>query len=163
MGAGAIFRPLIKPLQLVALLLAAGLTPLAQGQTLVDAGSPAAVLEIAKGYGSAELQSDGDGDPQIKGRLNGRMYSVLFYGCKKGKNCGSMQFHWGIDLKNVPMSKVNEWNKTKRFGKAYIDDEGDLNLEMDVNLRHGVTRSNLDDTFDFWRLTVTSFYDQFVK
>lgn len=138
-------------------------TPLAQAQTMVDARSPATIAEIAKGFGSAELDTTDAGEPKITGRLNGRRYSVFFYGCKQGQNCGSIQLHWGIDQKNVPLSKVNEWNRTKRFGKAYIDNDGDLNLELDVNLRHGVTRQNLDDTFDFWRLALTSFYSEFVQ
>lgn len=135
----------------------------AGAQSMVDATNPADVLEIAKGYGSAELKRGSDGDPLIEGRLNGRSYAVFFYGCKGGRNCGSLQFYWGIDKKNVALSSINDWNQGKRFGRAYVDKNGELALEMDVNLRHGVSRKNLDDTFDFWRLTVTSFYSEFVE
>jgi hypothetical protein len=54
---------------------------------------------------------------------------------------------------------VNRWNRDYRFGKAYVDAEGDVILEWDVNLWGGVSPANLDDTFDWWR-TVLSRMDE---
>ena len=49
---------------------------------------------------------------------------------------------------------MNAWNRDRRFGKAYIDADGDIAIEMDVNLWGGVTPKNLDDTFDWWRIVL---------
>lgn len=135
----------------------------AQAQSNIDGSSLAAILEVAKGYGSAELEKDSYGDPRIRGRLSGRSYAVYFHGCKGGTNCTSIQFHWGIDVKGVPLSKINEWNRTKRFGKAYLDSKGELNVELDVNMKGGLSKANLDDTFDFWKTVVTTFHQEFVE
>src|SRR5262245_40403120 len=68
--------------------------PASDGSLLTFA-DPDVILDVAKGYGSANLQKDGDGNPQIAGRIEGVKYSVLFYGCSNGANCRSIQFSTG--------------------------------------------------------------------
>lgn len=145
-------------LRLALALALAGTAFHASAQSGFDPGDPREVLELAKGYGSATLEPYGDGKVKIDGRMEGRRYGVYFYGCTANRQCNSLQFSWGIDKKGVPLSKINDWNRDKRFAKAYIDSEGDLMLEMDVNVAYGVTRKNLDDTFDWWRLVLKEFY-----
>ncbi|MRX49681.1 YbjN domain-containing protein [Paracoccus sp. S-4012] len=132
-------------------------------QDLVDGSDPEAILAIAKGYGSADLQTDDAGDPQIIGRMDGQQYAVSFYGCEGGKDCTNLQFAavWVVDGA-VTAEAVDAWNEAKRFGKAYLDEDGDPWLEMDVNLAFGVTRQNLDDTFDWWKVVVDGFIDEVV-
>jgi hypothetical protein len=105
------------------------------------------------------MGTDNDGDPKISSRVDSTKFHVYFYGCTDNKDCKSILIKAGYDLK-TPMSatKVNEWNRNKRFGKAYIDDDGDPFLEMDVNLDFdGVGAKNFEDTLDWWRMTVESF------
>ncbi len=70
-----------------------------------------------------------------------------------------MIFKAGYNLENgISTLKINEWNRTKRFSRAYIDDESDPFLEMDVNLDYdGVGSENFQDTLDWWRVSVESF------
>lgn len=58
---------------------------------------------------------------------------------------------------DVSIRDMNEWNSSKRYGKAYLDDDGDPNIEMTVNLKYGVGRDNFDDTIDWWMLTMKEF------
>ena len=37
------------------------------------------------------------------------------------------------------MEKVNQWNNEKRFSRAYLDRDGDANVEWDIDLEGGVT------------------------
>ena len=37
------------------------------------------------------------------------------------------------------LNKVNEWNKQKRFSRAYLDGDGDANVEWDIDLEGGVS------------------------
>ena len=133
------------------------LAPLAQASSLITAPQVDAIMDVAKGYGSASLGKDDTGDPLISGRMDGIKYSIYFYGCTDGAQCRDIQFATGWDNSGVSMSDVNAWNKGKRYGKAYIDDEGDPIVEMSVNLYGGVTRKNLDDTFDWWRTVIKEF------
>jgi len=130
---------------------------------LVSADDPEAILDIAKGYGSAELTTDAEGDPKIVGRMKGTRYSVMFYGCDNGKYCDDIQFTASWSGYKVSMNEINTWNKNMRYGKAYLDDDNDPTLEIAVNLNHGVTRTNLDDTFDWWGVALDGFEEDVLK
>ena len=128
---------------------------------IITAGSVKDILSIAKGYGSATLEKDDDGDPKISGRVAGQEYWLYFYGCDKNHtNCTSVQFwtYWTGEV--LTAEEMNAWNADTRFGKLYVDGDGDLNLEMDVNLDYGVTYKNLDDTFDIWQTVLEDVLDQ---
>ena len=128
-----------------------GLAPLASAQT-VDATDPQALLQIIRSEGfRAELDRDSVGDPRISSASQGVSWNLWFYGCSDGNNCTSVQFQAGFD-KSEPMdpSTVNEWNSDTRFCEAFLDEEGDPYLVMDVNMEGGVARENFADTVEIW-------------
>lgn len=129
---------------------------------IVSAENPAAILNIAKGYGSAELKKDSSNDPLIVGRIDGNKYGIFFYGCQNGKECDDIQFVASWGGARVSLRDVNRWNHKKRFGKAYIDDDGDPVLLMSVNIDHGVTQDNLEDTFNWWRKALNLFKKEMI-
>jgi hypothetical protein len=126
---------------------------------LIDGSDPAVIENIASGYGSAALAKDDYGDPLIEGRINGLLYYVFFYGCEENKNCNAIQFSASFEDPKTDLGGVNEWNRNKRFGTASIDEDGDVSLQYDLNLAYGVSRANLDDTFDYWRTVLAEFED----
>lgn len=118
------------------------------------------VMKAMQSFGLvATMGEDSQGDPKISSRISDTKYSVYFYGCEDNDNCNSILIKAGYDLNNgISASKVNEWNREKRFAKAYIDDDGDPFLEMDVNLDYdGVGEKNFEDTLDWWRISVEDF------
>lgn len=128
---------------------------------MLSAKDPSAILHIAKSYGSAVLEKDSEGDPKIKGRIDGTSYIILFYGCTQNKNCDDIQFRTNWSVKTaISMDAINAWNAEKRYGKAFLDSDKDPNLEMTVNLNHGVTRENLDDNFQWWIKAVENFKEE---
>lgn len=137
---------------------ALGLALLAPGslpaQDLVTAADPQKILEIARGFGSAELEAGAEGTPRISGRLGGTRYTVFFHGCTAGRDCTTIRFWTYLPAPPDALAAVNAFNRDYRFGKAYIDADGDIAIEMDVNLWAGVTPTNLDDTFDWWRVVL---------
>ena len=124
---------------------------------LVDATDPSEIVNLARGFGSASLDVDGEGDPMIVGRINGTRYVVYFYGCSSGRNCREIQFNAAWGSNNVSMSDINGWNESTRYGKAYLDSDGDPNIEFTVNLYRGVSRDNLEDTIDWWKVAMETF------
>ena len=118
------------------------------------------VMKAMQDFGLiATMDVDGQGDPKVSSRVSDTKFSVYFYGCQDNDNCSSILIKAGYDLNNgISALKINEWNREKRFAKAYIDDEGDPFLEMDVNLDFdGVGNKNFEDTLDWWRLLVEDF------
>jgi hypothetical protein len=142
---------------MTAAMLAVLLTSTVHADTLVSAAEPQAILDIAKGFGSAELATDDDGDPMIAGRMAGTRYAVFFYGCQDGTACQNIQFSAGWSGYQVSAGELHDWNAQSLFGKAYLDEVGDPILELAVNLKYGVSRKNLDDTFDWWKVVLKGF------
>ena len=88
--------------------LALVLTVSAQAQTLLSGGDTAEILNAARGYGSATLATQSNGDPQINGKIGGITYQVYFRNCTDGKDCEDLNFYLGfLDIK-PGLEKVNE-------------------------------------------------------
>ncbi|SEP86046.1 Putative sensory transduction regulator [Ectothiorhodospira magna] len=147
---------MLKPWMMIAILLAAA-GPLSASE-IVDATNPEKIRQLAQGYGSATLTTDGTGDPMIRGRIDGTSCAIIFYGCSENRDCKNIQFTsaWQTNGQYT-LEDMNRWNRTARFGKAYLDGDGDPVLEMNVNLDFGVTERNLDDTLDWWRVALLQF------
>ena len=69
----------------------------------------------------------------------------------------TMQAYFGLSGTGATLTKVNEWNKTKRFGRAYIDSDGDPCIELDYDLEGGVSDDSIKVWFDTVKLIVKSF------
>src|SRR5262245_52558785 len=146
----------VSSLSLLVFIGAAGLAaPIAAtaDEQLITLADPNIVLDIAKGYGSANLDKDSDGNPMVSGRLQSVKYSIYFYGCEKGENCRSIQFSTGY-TDAFTADKANEWNTKYRWVKAY-ESEGS-NFRMDFDFKGGVTRGNLDAQFETWDSLITT-------
>jgi hypothetical protein len=130
-------------------------------QTIIQGSDVEAIVNIARGHGAANLETDAVGDPFIRGRIDGVIYVVNFYGCTNGQDCTTIQFRgaWA-PTGSVTLESLNDWNRDIRFGKAYLDAEGAPTIEWDVNLFGGVTATNLDDTFDWWKIILTKFANE---
>lgn len=130
---------------------------------LIGADDLAKITRMAQGYGSASLTADSSGDPMIDGEIDGIVYVVRFYGCTDGMGCSEIQFRavWtGND--RFDFADMNEWNRTRRFGKAYLDGRNDPVIEMLVNLHAGVSPQNLADSFEWWHLVLQGFRDEVI-
>ncbi len=130
----------------IALLLAVS----AQGQELIDGNAGDEIANVARGYGSATLETQENGDPFIVGKINGVLYNVYFQDCTANKDCKDLRFYAGFTDNKQPMETMNAWNRDTRFGKAFLDEDLDAVVEYDLNLEHGVSRENLDSVFSRW-------------
>ena len=125
--------------------------------TAQDPQSIAAALQKA-GY-PAQVGTDKVGDPLVTSSRSGTTFQIYFYNCTANANCATVTFHSGYDLKtNIGLEKINEWNRTKRFGRAYLDKENDPILEMDVDLDDGgVSTALFHDNVEFWASVLGEF------
>lgn len=111
-------------------------------------GEEMAELVREQGY-TPELDRDSRGDPMIRFQVAGYTCLLFFYGVEDDR-AASLQFRAAF-RENVPIEKVNEWNRRKRFLKVYLDEDGDINMDMDVDLEGGVTREYLAERLRTWR------------
>ncbi|MFL6730079.1 MAG: YbjN domain-containing protein [Sphingomicrobium sp.] len=120
---------------------------------MVRAQDPQSIVKAMQGSGyTAELTADQTGDPMIRSAAGGTNFQLLFYNCTNHRECATVQFHVGYDLKTSPsLESINEWNRTQRFGSAHLDKENDPILEMDVDLDDGGLSPLLFiDNVEFW-------------
>ncbi|WP_432770649.1 MAG: YbjN domain-containing protein [Sphingopyxis sp.] len=141
-----------------ALLCAAAATP-ARAE-LVNASNPATIRAIveSQGWPATLIAKDGE-DPYIESSRNDLKFLVLFMNCTDNRNCKTLQYYMGFsDAKAVSLERLNQWNRDKRFARAYRDDAGDPVLEMDVDLDFaGIPRENVGETFNTWAALMDSF------
>ena len=69
----------------------------------------------------------------------------------------AIQFHCGWVDTDVTLEKVNTWNRTKRFSRAYLDEDGDPHLELDLDLDGGATLARISDFLGTCRLSASAF------
>ncbi len=56
---------------------------------------------------------------------------------------GDFQLYYGASGIKLTPEQINEWNRTKRLSRAYIDQEGNPVLESDLITDGGITEQNL--------------------
>ena len=122
----------------------------AAAQSIVDGSKVDDIVSIARSYGAAELEKRDNGDPRIAGQIDGLTYQVFFMNCTADKGCEDINFYAGFTDTKPTMDALNDWNRNKRFGNAYLDSDLDAVIEYDVNLEYGVTRENLEAAFGLW-------------
>lgn len=127
---------------------------------LINAANPQTIKAVveSQGWPATIVANPGD-DPYIESGRNGLKFLVLFMNCEEGKQCKTLQYYMGFsDAKDVTLDRLNQWNKEKRFARAYKDDAGDPVLEMDVDLDfQGIPRENVGESFNTWASLMDSF------
>jgi hypothetical protein len=136
--------------------------PVAQAQRseLIDGDNTRAILDIARGFGSADMDRKGDKDPAISGRIEGLKYSILFSGCQRGRDCKFVQLIASFELpKGFGDRDMNDWNKKRLFGKAFINDSRDAVISMNFTVFGGVSRENFTENMAQFKVFLREFND----
>ena len=131
----------------------------AQAQ-MVRAQDPDSLVQALQDGGyAAQLGTDRVGDPMITSGVGGTTFQIFFYNCTDHRECATVTFHSGYDLREpITLDRMNEWNRSKRFGRAYLDREDDPILEMDVDLDDGgISPLLFIDNIEFWASVLGDF------
>ena len=96
-----------------------------------------------------EVNKDANGDPMIDSSFKGTKFGVYFYDCKKQTRCGSIQFAAGYSGAAATPARIADWNRGKRFGRAYLDG-GSAWVEMDADMERGATTEALANNLERW-------------
>jgi len=58
---------------------------------------------------------------------------------------------------------INEWNRTKRFSRSYIDREGDPILESDIDLEGGITEKAIVTWIQTFAISLKAFNGMLIE
>ncbi len=64
-----------------------------------------------------------------------------------------------VDGKDISYKVLNQFNNDVKFGRVYIDDDGDVTLQMDRNGAGGASIANIESDFDVFLMLISSFKD----
>jgi hypothetical protein len=78
-------------------------------------------------------------------------------------NNQSIKFYSSFKSEDVTLSKVNNWNKSKRLSNSYLDDNGHPVLELELDITGGVTRDRIADFLKTCRLSFSAWVDEVVQ
>ena len=97
---------------------------------------------------------DSTGDPKVSASFavgdTDINYQVYFFGCKSDR-CNAIQYHVAFD---GDISKVGEWNKTRRFARAYASDATTIHLEYDVDVEKGANTVAIQNSAERFKAVV---------
>ena len=95
-------------------------------------------------------------DDLVLWRIDGRNAAVQIAGDGR-----SLMFLTRFTDAQTTLSDVNEWNRTKRWSRTYLDEDGEPVLELDLDITDGVTVGNMRkffrtarDAFSEWEAEV---------
>ena len=109
-----------------------------------------AILEDG-GYRSVELAED----RVISIKLDGMTYMLYVY------DDDDLQLYFGVTGYDIDAETINEWNRTRRLSRAYLDDENDPILEADLLANAGYTEEQFLEWLEVF-VWVTSEFRQFL-
>lgn len=131
---------------LLALAFCIGIARPGHAQKALTEVPPDRMAEILTSMG-LELQArEGTGEQTVL-RIELASYSTSLI--LANKNTDAQLYAW-FKGKLKP-EKANEWNKRYRFGRAYVDDDGDAVLESDIDFTGGVTEANIKAWIKLYR------------
>lgn len=128
--------------------------PLPASAQTVSAASPDTIAAVLTARGlPSDLKQQPDGNPYIRSAFDDMPFLIALMNCDAQKaQCKTVQFYFGFnDRKGFALEKLNEWNRTKRFARAYLDTENDPVLVMDVDTdMGGVPKAVFNENLDVW-------------
>jgi hypothetical protein len=135
--------------------------PAARAQDVIKNITQAQFADILKNAGYRAEIVPANPRPFVRTGIGGHTVVVVFFDCKDA--CGSFQFFANFKqaAKFTP-ALVARWNVERRYAKTYLNKDGDLRLEYDVDLTGGVSAGYIKQvTLSFEKLLAN--LDEFVK
>lgn len=118
-------------------------------QALTGEYSDAEIIQIIKDDGYSAVTKIKDGVIKIK--IEGSTYLIY------NKNDGDLQAYYGVGDAKISYEDINEWNRTKRLSRAYLDSDKDPVLESDLLANGGLTRKHVTEFFRVFVGSVKAF------
>jgi hypothetical protein len=63
----------------------------------------------------------------------------------------------GVTIGEIGHAFLSKFNSEVKFGRAYVDRDGDIAIQMDRNAAGGITLKNIESDFDVFLLLISKF------
>ena len=108
---------------------------------------------------SGAIQTNPDGSRFVLGKMEQGPFQVLPLECERpGENCASIRLYLGFAMPaQQPFERINTYNSRTKDVRAYLDEDGDPAIEMDIPLAGGVAPAYLTRRLAAWRTAVEGY------
>jgi len=126
-------------------------------------GGPDVQALVAEAGYAARIERDEHGDPVLRiepGDSGAETIEVDFYDCEADA-CDSIMLNASFAATpEVGLETINAWNRANRWTRAYLDEDGRVALEMDVNAYGGIGQESLRNHIRTFLDSVREFGDE---
>jgi hypothetical protein len=114
-----------------------------------DATAFIAALQRAGQTGEIKTEN---GASYVLGHAGTTPFQAFLSGCNTaGAQCTQIELYAGFTgTPHIPLTRINGWNARTRFARAFLDEQGDPALQMDLSLEGGLSAANLKDVLETW-------------
>lgn len=99
-----------------------------------------------QGYASAALAEAGT----IGFKMEGMKILLL-------NGNGALQLYFSVSGTSADLARINTWNTTKRYSRAYLDKDKDPTLESDLMLKDGVSKESIAQFVQIFSQSLSTF------
>jgi hypothetical protein len=131
--------------------------------TLTD-GNLIALMN-SMGFQTETLPPDSFGDPRVRWIHDDTDSVIFFFSGGRAIQSGgkAIQFYHVWTNQNVTVDDINRWNRDFRFSRAYLDDDGDPVLELDLNMAGGICEDRIKDFLKTCTMSFSRFKSEILK
>ena len=72
-------------------------------------------------------------------KVDGQMYVLYIY------DDNDLQLYYGLTGYSITLEVINDWNRTRRLSRAYLDEDNDPVLESDLLANAGITPKQITE------------------
>ncbi|HQV02628.1 MULTISPECIES: YbjN domain-containing protein [unclassified Novosphingobium] len=122
------------------------------------------IAAVMKAGGKSAVVKSAGGERYVLSETAGHQYAILALGCNDDGNlCKSVQFFVALDPEKSPtFEAMNGFARELRWGRVYLDQEGEPVMEFDLDLeRGGISQPLFLDNVAKWE-SIVSAYAKFV-
>ncbi len=134
----------------IAVAITLAFAPVVQAQSASISTSEISRIMSEEGYATHDIDRN-------KIRVDAEGYSIVV--AIRGADGDITYITWlnGISGSDVGLKLLNQFNNEVVFGRAYIDQDGDIAIQMDRNAAGGMTIENIKSDFDVFLLLISKF------
>jgi hypothetical protein len=147
------------------LLLTLGVWGVCAGEASAAGVTRAEVIAFLESKGLSAVNVSDQAGNSVKTKSDGIVWRFYFPNCPNiGDRCPVIQFSngWSIDANQVSLERVNAWNRTKLFMRAYLSsDTTGFFGEYEVIVPNEGKDEVLESNYDVWRRLLPEFKTYF--
>lgn len=100
---------------------------------------------------SGEVKTEGR-ESFVLARLGTTPFQAFLGGCEPlGGDCTFIELYAGFTgTERIPLERINGWNARTPFARAFLDEDRDPSLVMNINLQGGISSDSLTAQLEMW-------------